>query len=97
LSYILHCGAELDIADAVRFYKKEGGAQLVKRFLDEFRRVANLLDQYPQFGTAVNDDRRTYPLHTFPYTVIYEIVDLGVQILVVRHQSRDPQHGQERK
>jgi plasmid stabilization system protein ParE len=97
LSYYLHSGAEFDLAEAVLFYKREGGARLVKRFLEEFKRVAKLLDDYPYFGTAAGGERRIYPLHTFPYSLIYRPTNLGVRILVIRHQRRDPQHGQERK
>jgi plasmid stabilization system protein ParE len=97
LSYYLHRGAELDLEEAVLFYKKEGGARLVKRFLEEFKRAANLLTVYPDFGTPVGGERRIHPLQIFPYSLIYRPTQLGVRILVVRHQSRDPQHGEDRK
>jgi hypothetical protein len=39
MTYSLHRGAELDILEAARFYRREGGAKLAGRFLDEFHRV----------------------------------------------------------
>jgi plasmid stabilization system protein ParE len=65
LSYTLHRGAEWDLAEALRFYKREGGTRLATRFLDEFERVAQLLDEYPKFGTPTNGDRRIYPMQVF--------------------------------
>ena len=96
MSYTLHRGAELDLAEAARFYRKEGGARLSRRFLDEFERVAELLDEYPKFGTPTEDERRSYPLQVFPYSLIYRPVGGDVRILVVRHQNRDPEYGNER-
>jgi hypothetical protein len=42
LTYSLHRGAELDLAEAARFYRREGGRAVVARFLDEFERVAEV-------------------------------------------------------
>jgi plasmid stabilization system protein ParE len=96
LSWSLHRAAEQDLTEAARFYRREGGKRLAKRFLDEFQRVAELLDRYPAFGTATADERRSYPLQVFPYSLIYRPVDGGVRIPVVRHQHRDPEFGNER-
>jgi len=43
LSYTLHRGAEQDLTEAFRFYRREGGSGLARRFLDEFERVMLLL------------------------------------------------------
>jgi len=40
--------------------------------------------------------RRTYRLTGFPYSVIYRRIDSDIRVLVVRHQSRDPGHGERR-
>lgn len=37
MTYSLHRGAELDLLEAAKFYRREGGAKLANRFLDEFR------------------------------------------------------------
>jgi hypothetical protein len=37
------------------------------------------------------------PLHDFPYSVIYTHGAFGLRILVVRHQHRDPAHGESRR
>jgi plasmid stabilization system protein ParE len=85
------------LADAARFYRREAGRGVAARFLDEFERVADLLVNSPGLGTPTGEDRRSFPLHGFPYSVIYRPSDTGVRILVLRHQHRDPAYGDERR
>ena len=96
MSYSLHRGAEQDLTDAFRFYKREGGRGVAARFLSEFERVMSLLEEFPEIGTPTDEDRRSYPFTGFPYSVIYRYVETGVRVLVVRHQSRDPELGEHR-
>jgi plasmid stabilization system protein ParE len=51
LTYALHRGAEDDLAEAARFYRREGSRALAARFLDEFERIAKLLVEHPGIGT----------------------------------------------
>ena len=92
----IHRDAERDLGDAARYYKTEAGAAVANRFLDEFERVADLLEANPGFGTPTTTGRRVYPLRGFPYSVIYRLVGGDLRVLVVRHQSRDPKFGGER-
>lgn len=50
MSYSLHRGAEADLLEAARFYRREGGAKLADRFLREFERVAELLVGFPSLA-----------------------------------------------
>ena len=97
MSYTLHRGAELELANAVRFYRREAGRAVAVRFLDEFERVARLLVENPGLGTPTGEPRRWFPLHGFPYSIIYRPHGTGIRILVVRHQNRDPEHGEQRR
>ncbi|MBW8828450.1 MAG: type II toxin-antitoxin system RelE/ParE family toxin [Burkholderiales bacterium] len=97
MTYSLHRGAELDLLEAARFYRREGGAKLANRFLNEFERVAELLVEFPGIGTPADDLRRVHPLHDFPYSVIYRELNGHIRVLVVRGQSRDPAHGESRR
>ena len=96
MSYSLHRGAELDLLEAARFYRREGGEKLAERFLKEFDRVAALLAELPDIGTPADEFRRVHPLQDFPYSVIDRATSDSIRILVVRHQHRDPQHGESR-
>jgi plasmid stabilization system protein ParE len=93
----IHRFASEDLAEAVRFYRTEAGVGLARRFLAEFERVAVLLQQHPGLGTPTSDGRQVHPLTDFPYSVIYRREDTTLRILVVRHQSRDPEYGEGRR
>jgi len=94
VTYSLHREAELDLLEAARFYRREGGVKLANRFLDEFDRVARLLVRFPSIGTPADDLRRVHPLQDFPYSVIYSERGGHIRILVLRGHLRDPEHGE---
>ncbi|MDP3873399.1 MAG: type II toxin-antitoxin system RelE/ParE family toxin [Methyloversatilis sp.] len=97
MTYSLHGGAAADVAAAAGFYRREGGKALAARFISEFGRVAELLAGNPGLGTPTEGGRRWFSLYQFPYALIYVEEDKGIHILVVRHQNRDPGHGDERR
>ncbi len=96
MTYSLHRGAEQDLTEAFRFYRREAGNGLARRFLDEFERVIQLLEEFPDIGKPSGEDRRSFPLAGFPYLVIYRHLNAEIRVLVVRHQNRDPEHGARR-
>ena len=93
----IHRFAADDLTEAARFYKKEGGAALARRFLVEFERVAKLLEEFPGIGTPTSDGRQSFPIVDFPYSVVYRFSSEGLRVLVVRHQHRDPEYGESRR
>jgi plasmid stabilization system protein ParE len=94
VSRSVHPDADRDVTDAFRFYMREAGVGVARRFLAEFERVTSLLQEFPDIGTRANDERRAYPLTGFPYSVIYRRIDGDIRVLVFRHQSRNPDHGE---
>ena len=96
MTYTVHPGAESDLADASDFYITQAGEKLSRRFLAEFDRVVGLLDRNPDAGVLQGNGRRIYHMQVFPYSVVYRIIATGIQVLVVRHQSRRPSHGMRR-
>ena len=97
MSRSIHRFAEEDLAEAVRFYAQQAGSGVARRFLDEFERVVHLIEAHPGLGTAQGDQRRAFPLVDYPYSVIYRDEGDGIRVLVVRHQNRDPGHGENRQ
>jgi plasmid stabilization system protein ParE len=93
----IHRLASEDLREAARFYRQEAGAALARRFMNEFERVARLLEEFPGIGMPTGDGRQSFPLVDFPYTVIYRHDGTEIRILVVRHQSRDPEFGESRR
>ena len=97
MSRSIHRFAADDLGEAVRFYKMEAGTGVARRLLNEFERVAKLLEEFPGIGTPTADGRQSFPLVDFPYSVIYRADEAGIRILVVRHQNRDPEYGESRR
>jgi plasmid stabilization system protein ParE len=89
----MHAGASQDVASAVDFYTQSAGAQLATRFLNEFDRVARLIIINLGFGTPTTLGKRSYPLHGFPYSVVYSARGDTLRFLVVRHQRQRPSFG----
>lgn len=78
MTYFLHAGAELDIANALDFYAMHAGVPVASRFLSEFERVAALLVENPHFGAPITKGRRVFPMRVFPYSLVYRSLDSGI-------------------
>ena len=59
--------------------------------------MVELLERHPGLGQPTNEDRRMHPLTALPYAVICRSDEETLRILVVRHQSRDPDFGAGRR
>ena len=53
----IHRFAVDDLAEAVRFYKAQAGTGGARRFLNEFERVARLLEEFQGIGTPTQEGR----------------------------------------
>ena len=58
----IHRQAELDLTEAFRFYRSEGGRGIAARFINEFERIARLLEQHPGLGRPTEAGRRVHQL-----------------------------------
>lgn len=93
----LHPAAERDIAEAAEFYEREASPILAARFVKEFKRVAALLAEHPGIGAPRQRGRRSFGMQMFPYSVVYQALDGGIELLLVRHDRRRPGFGTRRK
>ena len=92
----LHPDAEEDLVEAASFYEREGSPTLAARFVAEFKRVAQLLSEYPDIGSPRSNGCRGISMSLFPYTLIYHSDDKEVKILVVKHDRKRPGFGNRR-
>ena len=96
MTYSLHRLAERDLEEAFQFYLKRGSGKVALRFLAEFERVADLIDNNLEIGTRTNANRRTYPFRIYPYWLIYKSTVVGVRILAIRHKRKKQEYGSDR-
>ena len=82
--------AEADADAAVEWYIGEGASTAGDDFLDEIERAMSLLAQFPIIGEAGAHNTRIFPLHKFPYSLIYRLQGDMVRIIAVAHHSRRP-------
>ena len=86
-----------DIASAMGYYLREAGAAFATEFYDEFRRCRGIIAERPQSYPIVRDEIRRINFHRFLFHILYQVVDEGyVKLLVVKHDSRDPDFGLDR-
>ena len=92
----LHPAAEVDVAEAAAYYARSGSPAVAARFVAEFKRVAQLLSEFPELGSPRSEGRRGFSMSIFPYTVVYRATSNGILILVVKHDARRPGYGSTR-
>ena len=90
-------GAEADVAEAAAFYEQNGSAVVAAKFVAEFKRVANVLLEFPGIGSPKARGRRGFSLSLFPYTIIYRQTSDGITVVVVKHDRRRPRYGAQRQ
>lgn len=90
MNFFLAREAEEELAQAVAFYNSRASTAVAHAFLVEFTRAARLVAANPGLGTPTTRERRLFPLHRFPYSLVYRVDDEGVRIGAVAHHSRRP-------
>lgn len=84
--------AEAELAEAVDWYasRPDGGEQLADRFLDAVLRTERLVAERPWAWTEVETGVRRAVVNRFPYALLFEIANDGIQVLAVAHHRREP-------
>lgn len=86
-----------DLKSIVSYYQAQSGPELADALIVEFNaKVKDALDNPKRFALYKGDVRRVN-LNRFPYHFLYFEIDSGIQVLVVRHNSRHPLTGLERR
>jgi len=92
VSYQLHPAAEAELSDAAQYYAREANLRVAHAFLDEFERVAELIEDNQRLGVVAKAGLRIFPFRRFPYSLIYRESDTGPRILAVAHHKREPEY-----
>lgn len=80
--------ARRELVEAVDWYENRRpglGVRFIEAFRDAADRIAENANRYQVFSGAL----RRAPLHGFPYSLIYTVMDETVVILACFHGSRD--------
>jgi len=89
----LRWSARRDLREAIAWYR-ERNEQVARRFGAEVRQVLEHLEDFPFTGGIVpglNDpDVRCFPVHGFPYKVVFIRLGNKISVLAVAHNRRQP-------
>jgi len=95
--YQRHVNREVnDICD----YYDEKSPGLGDRFLHEVLACVEGIKAHPLHWPPLADspDKRKAQFKTFPYVLVYRVVDeTSIRVLIVKYSSRDPRLGMKRK
>ena len=83
--------AELEILDAVTFYKTHAG-DIAVDFFREFKKSREEIAAFPEFWKPVGGSYRRKLLERYPYGIIYRIEGAEILIVALAHTSRDPHY-----
>ena len=88
--------AKREVFQASRHYDAQAPG-LGDAFLDELKRLVDLVKQYPAaWPIVLGEDIRRARLNRFPYAITYRQSNAGIVIFAVAHLKRRPNYRQRR-
>jgi toxin ParE1/3/4 len=81
--------ARAESLEAFNYYH-ERSEQAASRFLQRLEAASEWLSKHPQTGMPLSPRTRRYLMKSFPYLVVYRIIEDAVWIIGVVHEKRDP-------
>ena len=86
-----------DLESAMEYYSQEAGHHIAAEFYGEFQRCLRIIAHRPTSYPVVRAEIRRINFHKFPFHILYKIADeSSLEILVVKHDRRDPDFGLDR-
>ena len=80
----------MELREAVRFYRNNGGYRIAGDFRDAVVRTAEQVREHPEIGPRIDHNARRMLVGDYPYSLVYRFEPFGVIIVAVAHQSRRP-------
>ena len=77
-----------DVTEAAEHYLNTD-PDAADRFFDELDRVSDLIARNPGVGRPGARDTHAFPLHRFPYDVVYRIGADEIVVVAVAHHRRE--------
>ena len=92
---VLRAAAQHDVAEAIAYYVREGGAEVASRFVDALEHATASISLHPDAGSPRYAHElhlpglRSWLLRDFPYLVFYIERSDQVDVWRVLHGERD--------
>jgi plasmid stabilization system protein ParE len=89
--------AQIELTEAVQYYRANAGEDVAHDFRDEVRRLTRQLLEHPEIGVRIDRGIRRYPLHDYPFNIIYRLTPEAIIIVALAHQNRRPGYWADRR
>ena len=76
--------------EAAVYLAEHASSRVAHAYMDEFERVAGIVEMYPELGTPEDDGLRSYPSLKFKYSLIYFETNRGPLIVAIAPHRREP-------
>jgi plasmid stabilization system protein ParE len=93
----LHRGVSADVSEIMDYYERLAGPDLADDFYQEFKRLILKAASEPLRFRVYERELRRVNMARFPYHFLFRTQEASIRVLVVRHNSRHPSFGLERK
>jgi plasmid stabilization system protein ParE len=97
MSVRLHRDVYADVSEIMDYYERVAGPHLADDFYKELRAFMVKAANQPLRFRIYEHDFRRVNLTRFPYHFLFRVKGDSIRVLVVRHNSRHPSFGLERK
>ncbi len=85
-----HSLARAEYDEAVDYYLQHAGSAIARKFATELNQTLCLLHEQPGIGSETYRRARRFPLHGFPFHLVYRLRADSIVIIAVASQSRRP-------
>lgn len=97
MEVIVHPLVDNDLVDQIGYYSREAGTEIAISFYGEFLRCLSIIEERAKSFPMYTSRLRRINFDRFPYHILFEVLDEStVLVLVVKHDSRDPDLGLDR-
>lgn len=86
---IIRPTARNNVDDTIQWYEEQQtglGIKFYRQFLDGIEKIKT----NPTYFTFIYEEFRRINLKSFPYNIIYKVIDDVVVVFTIYHHSRDP-------
>jgi plasmid stabilization system protein ParE len=94
---VIHPEVFSDISAVMEYYERVATSELAEEFYSELRLFIQRTAEKPEVYAIRERDLRRVNMRRFPYHILFRIAGNSVRILAVRHHSRDPSAGMDRR
>ncbi len=97
MEIIVHPEIDNDLVGHIEYYSHHAGSEVAEDFYTEFLKCLNTIVNRAASFPLYTPRLRRVNFDRFPYHILFEVIDdETVFVLVVKHDSRDPDFGLDR-